>query len=294
MRLRLLIVAAAASVLGLLLLGQNAAAQEREEITMSPAQLRVGGEPGAPVSGKFKVANTGEVEFEFKVYANPYSVTNESYQADYENEAARGDAHKWVSFDITSGTLAPREIAEISYTITPPDNATPGSHYGVIFAETVPPDNAADVVVRAKRVGSVVRLNVAGDTALDGRTESIQLPSVWWQSSIVAGIRVENTGNTEFDARTTLKIETLLGGELYNDEKTHAVFPGYPRYIEQDWGGNWRFGLYRATVTSDVLGEQTIVKRWVLLLPAWLISTLSILAIATAMYVGFRHLQRRR
>lgn len=286
-----LIAGLAVSTMGLLFLAPAVNAVEAEEITMSPATIKLEGEAGKSTSGKFKVINTGEVEFDFKVYAAPYSVTGVEYSPDYNSVIQRNSISASVDISTKSGTLAPKQEQEISYTVSIPADAPPGSNYAVIFAETVP-DDGSGMILRTKRVGSVMRLTVDGDRIEQGRTESITVPWWSWKSTLEADIALENTGNVDLDASTGIIVKSLLGRELHIEQRSNAVFPDFPRVISYEWGGEWRAGIYKVEVSSDIAGESATESKYIVLSPPWTVAVFAIFVLAGIMAYGIKQIRK--
>lgn len=290
---RLIVGIAAASSLGLLFAGAPivAAQDGREEITISPATTTIQADPGQELSGSFKVINTGETDLEFTVYARPYSVETEAYNPNYSAVSERSSVYKWVQFDTTEGRLTPGTEQQIAYTVRIPANASPGGHYSVLFAETVPAEGGDQMVVRNKRVGSVVRLTVDGERNESGQTSWIKLPWLQLHAPLTASTRVTNEGNVDVDAATTLTVRSLFGRELYSEQQTNAVFPSQPRMIEREWEDAPVFGVYRASFTTTVLGEDTTVNRYVVMMPVPVMVIIIIGVLAGVLYAGYRRLR---
>ena len=290
---RLLSVGAAASLVGLLLFSAPALAADAEEITISPASLKLEAKAGQSTSGTFKVINTGNVDLKFSVYASPYSVINTEYSPDYSVENKRNVISKHVTLSVTEGTLKPREEQVVSYSIAAPADAAPGSHYTVLFAETVPSDSDGGVVVRTKRVGALARITVDGERIEDARTESITVPWWHWKSKLTANIHLDNTGNVDLDATTSIMIKSLIGRKLHFEQRTNAVFPDNPRVISYEWGSKWKAGIYRVEVSSSIDGEDTTISKLVVLAPAWAVALLAILVLACLMLYGMRKINSK-
>lgn len=275
---------------GLILVGQPASAnQSREEITLSPASVKLDGAPGENQTGSFKVINSGEGQLRFTVYARPYSVQTEDYTPDYTQVAERSSVYRWVQFDLTEGSLQPGDEANINYTIRIPETASPGGHYSVLFAETVPEADEEQMVVRNKRVGTIVRLTVDGEHEERGRTESIKLGRFWLDAPLLGEIRIENTGNVDLDAQTSLTVWSLFGRELHREVRTSAVFPDQPRRIAMEWTDGGAFGVYKVALVSEVLDESTSLERYVVRVPTWGLVLLAVVIIlAGGLYAGYR------
>ena len=285
----------AAMVVGLLLstIAPSAlyAAEPREEITMSPAVTKLSGEVGQSKKGSFKVVNTGEVAFDYTVYARPYSVDTEAYNPNYSDTPERSNLYRWVQFDKTTGSLQPGQTDEINYSVLVPQSASPGGHYGVLFAETVPAKSQKGVVVRTKRVGSVVRITVKGDVKRAGKISSIDVPWLQLKTPLEANARIENSGNVDFDASSTTLVETIFGREVFKSDNSHVVFPGKPRTISTEWDGASGIGLYKVSYSVSAVDDQQSATSYVLMLPRTLLLVMASLILAGGMYAAYR---RRR
>lgn len=288
---RFIVGLAAASTMGLLFAGTPVAAESREEITISPATTMLRSDPGSQVSGEFKVVNTGETTLNYTIYARPYSVETEAYRPNYSAVSERSSVYKWVQFDQTEGSLNPGDEQSVRYTVRIPQDASPGGHYSVLFAETVPEQTDEQMVVRNKRVGSVVRLTIDGERNEKGSVDTIGLASFQMKAPLKASARILNDGNVDIDADTTLTVQSIFGRELYSEKHTNAVFPGQPRLIEREWGEAPAFGLFKVTMSASVLGDETTEQRYVLMMPLTAVIAVVIIVLAGVLYAGYRRLR---
>lgn len=263
----------------------------KEEITISPAVEQISVAPGEMKTGKFTVLNTGEKDFSFIVYARPYSVDTEMYSPNYEDVSARSNLYRWVQFDKTEGSLKPGEKTEINYTVLVPRDAEAGGHYGVLFAETVADKAGDQVVVRNKRVGSIVRLSVSGDIKRSGKLESQSIDWLQTRPPMTTETVISNSGNIDFDVSTKVRVTTVFGREVFSSEADHVVYPGKPRRINIEWQGSSVLGLYHVEQTVDVLGEESKVSSYVLMIPRWALVLLLMAAISGVGYAAYRRLR---
>ena len=266
----------------------------REEITLSPVTKKYEIAAGDSTRGSFTVLNTGDVEFSFIVYAKPYSVSGSNYDANYSDESApRADAYDWVVFDTAEGTLAPQESMEIGYTVDMPLDAGLGGHYAVLFAETQPSEDVeGNQIIRKKRVGSVLRVNVSGDINEQGSVVGSTIPGFISSPPLKTTLDVKNDGNVDFIAQTTITVSDIFGNVKYRNVKSDTiVFPDTTRAIEQEWADASWLGYYNVKLEADYLtGGFTTFGR-VLIVPRWLIALLVILITGGA-YAAFA--RRRR
>ncbi len=257
-----------ATLLGGLVVAQSAGAEgDRSEISLSPTKSRLVLEPGVSASEKFTVLNIGESEFTFRVYVSPYQVTNEQYDATFSQETARTQITRWVSVPDEEYTLQPGEKKEIEYTVNVPTDVPAGGQYAVIFAETTDDEGAGGSIIAKKRVGMLTFGSVAGETRESGAVASRTLKGWQHEVPLSSEWRIENTGNTDFAATTTLTVKNIFGRKLYESPKVEgAVLPETTRAITMSWD-NSRWGLYHATTTAEFLGSSHEESRLVLVMP---------------------------
>ncbi|HEX7484387.1 MAG TPA: hypothetical protein VF281_04540 [Candidatus Saccharimonadales bacterium] len=267
------------------------AADGTDSIAISPGMQRIEAKAGVAETGKFTVINDGATPYSFIVYSRPYSVTNENYDAQFEKTSKNTDLYQWVKFAEVSYRLAPGERVEIQYDLHVPATAAPGGHYGVIFAETQPEPGQEASVLRKKRVGSIVLANVDGKVSREGKALSSTAP--FWQTSppLTASNRVENSGNTDFQANVLTKVTDVFGSVKYSEQKDYVVYPGTIRNIMFSWTNAPWFGLFKVNQTVTVLDTPTSTTHFVLLAPRWLALVVIILLIVGA---GYGLLQRKR
>lgn len=272
----------------------DADANSNEEMTLSPVTQKFEIDAGDSTRGSFTVLNTGDVEFDFKVYAKPYSVSGSDYDVNYTDETAeRADAYDWVTFDTTEATLSPHESMEIGFTINMPADAGLGGHYAVLFAETQPnEDTGGNQIIRRKRVGSLLRVNVSGDINERGSVVDSKIPAFLSSPPLRTTIHIKNDGNVDFIAQTTITVSDIFGNVKYRNVKSDTiVFPDTTRAIEQEWADASWLGYYNVKLEADYLtGGFTTFGR-VLIVPRWLIALLVILITGGA-YAAFA--RRRR
>ncbi len=254
-----------------------------EEITVSPSSQKYEIEAGTSKAGTFKVVNTGGVNFDFIVYSKPYSVSGNNYSPNYSDEkASRADAYDWVTFPTTEGTLKPGETAEIPYTVTVPKNASIGGHYAVLFAETQPKDTDGNQVLRKKRVGSILRVNVAGDINEQGSVISSSIPAFQFHAPLVTTMDIKNDGNVDFIADSKIEVKDIFGTLKHTYNKSSIIYPATTRTVDQNWDEVAWLGIYKVDISANYLGKEFTKSQYVLIMPRWLIALAFILIVGGA------------
>lgn len=296
----LAVLAITVAALSVLTLGATVFAEKRGEnvsITMSPVKQRLELEAGQTYDGTFTIYNTGGAGFDFKVYTKPYSIKDENYNQDFENDVAWSQIARWVTFSQTNFHLDPEQSAEISYSITVPDSIPEGSQYAAIFAETKPEkvsDGSANLNI-TKRVGMLVYARMPGDTIDSGRVIDHQINSWYRSDKIETSLRIENDGNTDFTADNRMVVKNLFGGKVVYDsgDQPADLLPNTTRKLElnypsPDVNGETEkgptVGLYWVEHQTTMLDQEPVVaKKLVLVMPIWMI-VLIVVLIATITY----------
>jgi hypothetical protein len=271
-------------------LAADGSAGASDSIALTPATQKIAIKAGATVTSTFTVINDGETKYDFIVYGRPYSIKNELYEAQFEKTSANTDLYQWVNFEKVSYSLAPGERVDIPYSMQVPATAAPGGHYGVLFAETQPDSTETSSVLRKKRVGSIVLANVEGKITNKGGL--IGSEAKFWQPTapLTAVNRIENTGNTDFQAIVATNVEDMFGSIKYGERKEYVVYPSTVRRVTSSWDNSPWFGLFKVKQTITVLGKSTNTSHLVLMTPRWLV----LLFIALIVFgAGYYALQRR-
>lgn len=260
-----------------------------ERIAISPTSKPYDLDAGEIRNDQLTVVNDGDTTFDFIVYARPYSVLNESYTADFTKTPPNADAYRWIRFDKTKFTLKPNESTVVKYTVMVPEDAAPGGHYGAIFAETESKEAAANAsVTRKKRIGTIIYATVNGEYKREGRVEN--LTSGFWQTTppMTVTARITNSGNTDFEAKGSMRVTDLFGRVKYENTLDKRVLPNTTRAIDYQWAESPYFGLFNVTTKVDVLGKVTERQGMILMIPQWAIIALLVLIVGAIGYGAIR------
>ena len=263
----------------------------KERITLSPASEELSMEAGTEKSGKITVINNGETDYRFNVYAAPFSVKGEDYNPDFTTVNERTRAYEWIEFTQTSLQLDAGERTTVDYTLDVPENAAPGGHYAVLFAETQPPEGEASVA-RKKRIGTLLYLSVDGDIQTSGSLGS--LTTKFWQTGapITSDVRVKNDGNVHFTANLDAHYKNLFGRQQFQLKKETRIMPGTTRRIPVAWENAPYFGIFKTGGTVTFLDTtEDLPEQYVILLPYPLLAGL---VGAIVLLVSYIVLKRRR
>ena len=233
-------------------------------LQLSPPTARFDLSPGASASGTFKVINDGTEAFTYTIYVQAYSPTNDQYDISFTQETARSQIIRWLSFSKQEGSLASREVDEISYTINVPRDVPAGGQYATVFVET---GGAADVantgVVVKQRIGLIVYARVAGQTRDEGEVVSQTIPGWQWYLPLVSKSLIANTGNTDFMVDYRARATNLFGRVRAEVDKEYTVLPETKREVTLELEELAPLGIYKVRQELAFLEETAALERWV-------------------------------
>lgn len=269
----------------------NEAAEER--LTLTPTSFYYDIAAGDVKSDKFRIINDGNVAYDFVVYARPYSVNNEAYEPNFTDVKQNADAYRWVQFEKTKFHIEPGQIIEVAFSLRIPQDAAPGGHYGVLFAESQPADpNAA--VVRKKRIGAVLYTTVEGEYKTEGSFRGFELP--FWQTRppLQSQARIENSGNTDFNAKINTVAKNIFGTTKFTYTSEPVVLPDTIRLVNMNWDKAPSIGLFKVTQSVEFLDQTYGNSKFVLIMPRWVpLSLLAVLVVGVG-YAMYSHRKSRR
>lgn len=263
-------------------------------IQISPVSNRVTLIAGQSSDHVFNVDNIGSESFRFKVYASPYSVTNEKYNISFSDQNTRTQLSRWVTFKNDSGeymndaifSIDPGQRKEVSYRVNVPADVPSGGQYAVIFAEAIPKEEEASSGVRTvSRVGLILFGRTNGETKEVAEILDHNLNSFYTSGKIKTTGSVKNSGNTDFRANFKIKVEKIFGGTVFEDTKGFDVLPETKRDIDLVWEDTPAFGIYRITSSLDALKQSRSTTKIVLIIPIFIIVILLMLLTITIVWI---------
>lgn len=170
---------------------------------------------------------------------------------------------KWIKCEPEEFNLGPREEKYVKFTISAPQNAEPGGHYGSILARTkgIAGPTATGVSI-AQRVGALVLLTVPGVMKEELAIKDFSAPRYSEHGPIFFAVRFENTGTVHVKPKGLITVSDWLGKKVTDipfPEKN--VLPKGIRKLEASLNQKWLWmGKYTATLT----GSYGISNAWLI------------------------------
>ena len=265
-------------VFGLLAISNSVIAQEEQGagVTIEPALIDEKLDPGDTFTTTMKVTNRTAREQEYYFISRNIKELTEGGRpiyADIEEETPY-EISSWINLPEDPLPVPAGETGEIEITINVPENASPGSHFGSIFASLQPdlPDEIATGV--GYQVGTLMNIRIAGNIVEDAiLREFTSDKSVYTKPRVLFNAKVQNKSNVLIRPYGPLEITNIFGKKvatLTMNEKANGIFPEQTREFEVVWeGSDLSFGRYQALL-GMVYGDEVrknvsrTVSFWVL------------------------------
>lgn len=265
--------------------------------------------PGGRVKDAMVVANHGEEPLELAVYAAD-GFTTGTGQLDLLTPDK--DSHgigAWVHAGRKSLVIAPGRSAEIPFTATVPEHATPGDYVGGVLTSLRQPDDAEGINVD-RRLGIRVRLRVSGQLRPGLTIENPHLDysghfNPFTKGDATLSYTIRNTGNVVLTGRQKAYTEGPFGRLRKNAGRLAAppdLLPG------ESWKTEVRLHdvtpALRLTATAsltplltDASGSTTALKPAEATTSTWAVpwaALLLLIAAVAALVLTLRHRAHRK
>lgn len=293
-RFALLSIIGVIAFLGLPFSSMPAQAEEKKsEIAqlLTPTKQTPKLSPGETFRGYFDIHNRGTKAFSFRVYATGHQVSERDYNSiryDIENNYTM--IQHWVTFEHDEYRVEPDQHQRVHYTIKVPTDVPAGGQYATLMSEIVE-ESEGGTIKNKNRVGMTLIAQIEGTTRGDGHGKITEnnLNALFLTPPISASAVVKNNGNIHAEAKSTLTIFSLFSKEpIWTNEDrplTNLVFPETSRFINIDWKGSPRLGLFRVVHNVKFMGETSQVEKIVFICPFWFLFV--ILLVITSFIANF-------
>ncbi|MBT0767590.1 DUF916 domain-containing protein [Kineosporia sp. J2-2] len=262
--------------------------------------------PGATLDDAMVVANRGSTPLTLNVYAAD-GFTTEAGQMDLVTKDAESTGvGAWVHAEKSSVTVKPGKTAELPFTVTVPENATPGDHAGGLITSLVQADSTETISVD-RRLGIQVRLRVDGDLTPSFAIEDLKVDYDGGPLKGDADVSytIRNTGNAILSGRGTASVEGPFGWfQAVGDEQgtPQQLLPGETWTVSGQVHGVVPAVRLTATATllpviTDAAGSSTTLEPVTATTHAWVIPWIPLVALVVLILLvvaGIRLTRHRR
>jgi len=219
-------------------------------ITVRPIKISHTMLPGSTVSGSIALTNASpdvvDIDLGIEDFIPSAGTTNVQFIGRAEGVTTVRD---WISLDSTDGFTFDSKGDErnITYTITAPEDAEPGGHFGVIFFKANKNQDGGQLKV-GTRIGVLVFITIPGDSLQKGQILDFKGPKFVQKTPVTFNIKFENTGTVHYEPKGTVTIKNLFGRKIAEvPVQGQTVLPTGIRDLTVSWDtSGLLFGRYTA------------------------------------------------
>jgi hypothetical protein len=266
-------------------------------LQISPAVVEVNGEPGQTYTINVQVTNVTGSDLSFTTDVNDFSAKDESGAPSVvvdDSVPSSASIQSWVTVP-SAFDLAARANQTITATLTIPQNAEPGGHYGVIRFSGQTPEVEGSGVGLSASAGSLILVRVAGavneelELLTFSASKSGSLGSFFENGPLTFIARFENKGNVHVEPTGQIVVQDMFGnqvGVLKVNENSGNVLPGSIRRFESTLDQQWLFGRFTADIeigygtTGDAIVRT--ITFWVI---PWKLIGLCLIGLFTLIFI---------
>lgn len=230
---------------------------------ISPQLLDVTANPGETLSNTFRLTNGSEDTINIRVTPKNFTPRGEEGAVDLTEDRTSFSLADWLEVDPLTVTILPNQTQDFNVDIVVPSNAEPGSHFGSVVFQTIPPEQEGASALVSQEIAPVILVRIAGDTTESAEIEEFKTEKGFYsnQTNINLVSRIKNTGNVHFMPNGKIQIKNMFGNEVANiDLDRRNVLPDSIRQITNNWAvDGFTMGRYTATLTI-VFGEDNEIQ----------------------------------
>ncbi len=231
-------------------------------LTIQPVKISQTLKPGESVSGVISLANASEKEIKVDVKVEDFIPLAGGEGVQFVGRApGLSTVRDWITIGGNQVfTFGKNESRNIPYTITAPDNAEPGSHFGVAFFKASELQEGDQQLKVSTQVGVLIFVTIPGSHLQKGKILDFSSPKFIQKGPVNFKIKFENTGTVHFEPKGSIKITNIFGKEVGEvPVQGQVVLPTGVRDLAAQWNaGSFLLGRYKAEL-SIIDGESNIL-----------------------------------
>ena len=238
-------------------------ADNRISIGISPQLLDITANPGELQNTTFRLTNASEGTIALKTIPKNFLPRGEEGSIDLTEDQTSFSLADWITVTPEQADIAPSKTQDFRVAINVPENAEPGSHFGSVVFQTIPPESDTSAALVSQEVAPIILVRIAGNTNESVEIEEFKTSKSTYsnQSNVELFSRLKNTGSVHFKPAGQIVIKNMFGNEVTKlDLERKNVLPDSIRQITTNWSlDGFKLGWYTAELTV-VFGENDEIR----------------------------------
>jgi|WetSurMetagenome_2_1015567.scaffolds.fasta_scaffold05688_2 hypothetical protein len=221
-------------VIGFLLSGKAYAQKNTNAgLIVHPSSFEFNASPGKTVSDTITLDNLQAKPVKIKVDLRNFTASGEEGSVNLTTNDTAYSLAKWIKVEPATVDINARESKTFTFTITVPENAEPGGHFGSVVFTTVPPAVKGTGAALSLEVASLISLETPGDAVEKAVVKSFTVDKSFYEFGPVTFVtRVGNEGKRHIAVNGSIVVKGMFGQKyiipLYPPE---SILPGATKKI---------------------------------------------------------------
>jgi len=225
-------------------------------------------EPGDVAQFSIRVTNLTDGDMTYYLYKRDIvGVRDQGIPifADSSSGTTGYELSDWITLPSDSIFIEAGKEIEVPFTMTVPQDVSPGAHFGSIAVTAEPPKLRASGAGVGYEVANIITVRIAGDAVDQARIRQFSTSKyIYGSTNVEFSARIENEGNTLISPTGPLEVINMFGERVailtFNESKA-GIFPKTSRSDGlRDFKVTWTdespgFGRYEA-ILSAVYGPE--------------------------------------
>jgi hypothetical protein len=255
-----------------LLPGAPPAQAQAFDLSVTPAKVELTVQPSQSFDFSITLVNSSSEPLELSVYPMDYYINPDNTFVFEDPGYYSYSCANWVKIEHDRVVVPPSSQIVEPFSISVPQEAEPGGHYGVIFfqdARQPPPEQGT---VPIPRIGSLILLTVPGDIVREGSITKFEVQddyfSLWgppaegaagWPArNIKYHLEIENSGNVHITVYAIIHYWSRFGfGSGTLELGFMTILPGTVRYFEGYLPSPPTLGFFKAEAIAAYGKDQS-------------------------------------
>jgi hypothetical protein len=240
---------------------KTAFAQKSSNVGMivHPSNFDLAESPGKTITDTITLDNLQSQPIKVKVVLRNFVAQGEEGSVSLTTDDTTYSLAKWIKVDPMTVEIKPHESSIFNFSITVPENAEPGGHFGSIVFTTIPPEIKGTGAVLSTEVASLVLLKIPGDTKEQAVLESFTTNKSFYEfGPVLFDVKVKNEGGVHIVPAGSIIVKGWLGQKFFVPLEMRNVLPDATRKIPATLKNKLLFGKFTATLiaTYGTKGQQ--------------------------------------
>lgn len=232
-------------------------------LSVSPQLLELTANPGERITNTFRLTNGSSENLSIKTTPKNFTPLGEEGAVDLTEDRTNFSLAEWVAVEPQTVTLPSNKTQDFVVTIDVPENVEPGSHFGSVVFQTIPPEDDDAVALVSQEIAPVILVKVAGDIKETAEIVEFKSGNTFYsnESSVELISRITNTGTAHFKPTGQIVIKNMFGSEVAKLElDKRNVLPESIRQFTNEWQlDGFKVGRFTAELTL-VTGEDDNIQ----------------------------------